>query len=72
VSGFFFLLVLLFLGRAVLRRRRGGSQERRLDTSLAVWAGLIVLGLFALTTASYFTDRGLALANTDSSHFGSR
>ncbi len=62
VTGFFFLLVLLFLGWAIWRRDRGSHNEQRLRISVAAWAALITCGLFALTIASYFTDRHLAIA----------
>lgn len=63
ITGFFFLLVLLFLGWAILRRRSDGTAERGMAVTLAGWAGLITLGLFALTIASFFTDRWLAAAS---------
>lgn len=62
VTGFFFLLVLISLGWAIVKRDRGDPSERRLRLTVAAWAGLITLGLFALTIGSYFTDRHLALA----------
>jgi len=62
VTGFFFLLVLLFLGWALWRGERGTQDERKLRITLASWAAMITLGLFGLTLASYFTDRGLAFA----------
>ncbi|UIJ44842.1 c-type cytochrome [Sphingomonas cannabina] len=64
VTGFFFLLVLLFLGWAIWRKDRGTPGERRLRVSVAAWAGLITLGLFGLTIASYAADRGLFFAGS--------
>jgi cytochrome c oxidase subunit 2 len=62
VTGFFFLLVLVFLGWAIWRRDRGTQGERRVRVTVAGWAGLITLGLFGLTIASYVADRNLAFA----------
>jgi cytochrome c oxidase subunit 2 len=64
VTGFFFLLVMMFLGWAIWRKDRGTFGERRLRVAVAGWAGLITLGLFGLTIASYFADRSLAFAGT--------
>jgi cytochrome c oxidase subunit 2 len=62
VTGFFFLLVLVFLGWAIWRKDRDSERDRRLRITVTSWAGLITLGLFALTLASYFADRSLAFA----------
>jgi cytochrome c oxidase subunit 2 len=66
VCGIAYLLVLGFLAAAIWRSRRrleparGG--EVRLGQGLAVWAGLIVVGLTVLATASFLVDRALASA----------
>jgi len=59
----FFFLVFVFLVWAVFRRRRGASREQPLRRVLAVWVGLIGLGLAGLTTASWVFDRRLARAD---------
>ena len=71
VSGIFYLLVIGFLIAAAVRKRgkaqdghedKGESNERGLGTTLAAWAGLIVLGLAVLTLASYVADADSAAA----------
>jgi cytochrome c oxidase subunit 2 len=62
VCGAMYLLVLLFLLAALLRRSRNeeASGDRGISKLLAAWTGLIAVGLFTLTIASYLTDRALA------------
>ena len=66
VCGFMYALVLGFLGWAIWRARkplmRGGApdvavDDRSLERTLAGWAGLIVLGLTVLISASFLVDR---------------
>jgi cytochrome c oxidase subunit 2 len=74
VTLFSYLLILLFLGAAILRRRGrrqdgmpgegGESREGGLRTGLIGWTAFILLGLSALTIASFFADRRLARAST--------
>jgi cytochrome c oxidase subunit 2 len=64
VTGVFFLLVVIFLGWAIWRKDRGAAREQRLTMTVTAWAGLITLGLFGLTIASYFTDRSLAFSGS--------
>ncbi len=67
ICGAMYLLVLGFLGWAIWRARRRlrpepGAGEPGLTLSLGVWAGIIVVGLAVLTTASFLADRSLAQA----------
>jgi cytochrome c oxidase subunit 2 len=56
-----YAIVLVFLLWALVRRR-GESRERPLRIALAAWIGASAAILAALTLATWFTDRGLALA----------
>jgi cytochrome c oxidase subunit 2 len=56
-----YAITLAFLLWALLRRR-GASREGPLRTALAVWIGGTAAILAALTLATWFTDRNLALA----------
>jgi cytochrome c oxidase subunit 2 len=72
VCGAMYVLVLAFLIHAAVRHRRrpaalDADPDLRphppgLAVTLAVWTGLITLGLVALTFASYWTDARLARA----------
>jgi cytochrome c oxidase subunit 2 len=70
VCGVMYLLVIGFLAWAIWRARgrlAGADPEvaphdGRIETTLAGWAGLIVLGLLVLTTASFLIDRSLVRA----------
>ncbi|HEX8231893.1 MAG TPA: cytochrome c oxidase subunit II [Caulobacteraceae bacterium] len=71
ICGVMYLLVLGFLAWAMWRARRrlgfepvdpNQSHDRKLQTTLAGWAGLIVLGLSVLTAATFLVDRQLAHA----------
>ena len=71
VCGAIYAVVLLFLGWSMVRIwRRGGAPvrdapqvepaDRGLNRTMLVWAGVIVLGLTVLITASFLADRHLA------------
>jgi cytochrome c oxidase subunit 2 len=73
VCGGMYLLVLAALAWALWRARgrlagdpsprtAASPADRRMGGTLAAWAGLIVLGLFVLTTGSFLVDRSLARA----------
>jgi cytochrome c oxidase subunit 2 len=71
MCGVLYVAVLLFLawGLWKARGRSNGDirptiepQDAGLQRSLKVWAGIIVVGLIILSTASFLADRGLALA----------
>jgi cytochrome c oxidase subunit 2 len=59
VTSLFFLAVLVFLALAIVRRNRG-VHSGNLRIALVSWGGLIIVGLFGLTLASYATDRSLS------------
>jgi cytochrome c oxidase subunit 2 len=59
VTGAFLLAVIGLLALAA-QRRGSPPSEQTLARALRVWGGAIVVGLFILTLASYFTDRELA------------
>ncbi|MBM0108057.1 cytochrome c oxidase subunit II [Steroidobacter sp. S1-65] len=76
VCGFMYLLVLIFLAHAIWRARHaldaeplthgsGSRAEHPLRMALGGWVGLIVVGLFVLSLATFFIDRSLAQARTD-------
>ncbi len=67
VGGFMYLLVMAGLGWSLWRARRQRAatpaidpKDARLDRSLILWAGLIVVGLTVLITGSFLADRMLA------------
>jgi cytochrome c oxidase subunit II len=62
--GIMYLLVFGFLVLALLRKSaaRTDTVPRTLTVALVGWAGLITLGLFGLTLASFMTDRALVRA----------
>jgi cytochrome c oxidase subunit II len=69
VCGVMYVIVLGFFALALLRHRRARAdaanetrQARGLSVSLAVWTGLVILGLFGLTLTSFLTDRALVRA----------
>jgi cytochrome c oxidase subunit 2 len=63
-----YAIVLVFFALALLRRRsqktldEEHAESRRFSVSLAVWAVLVVLGLFGLTLTSFLTDRAIVRA----------
>jgi cytochrome c oxidase subunit 2 len=64
VCGVMYLLVLGFLIWAVLRARRSRSPDRSFDlpgmsAALYTWIGLVIVGLFGITIASYAVDRAI-------------
>lgn len=72
VCGFMYLLVVGFLAWALWRGRgresfepEATAHDRKLEGALAVWAGIIVVGLTVLITASFFVDRSLASTRND-------
>lgn len=71
ICGAMYLAVLAFLGWSLWRARRqfahdAGSTVEPNDTglqrSLIAWSAIIIVGLIILSAASFFADRGLALA----------
>lgn len=56
VCGLMYVLVLGFLVFALLRRAQTVNGTRALSRALIGWGGLITLGLFGLTLASFLTD----------------
>lgn len=65
ICGIAYLLLLLFLGWSFLRCRRTqeaddkAQSERRLESLLGVWIGLILVGLTLLILGSFLSDRSL-------------
>jgi cytochrome c oxidase subunit II len=68
VCGVMFTIVFVFGVVAILRGRSkrhsqdDAQQHRKFTIALVVWSTLVVLGLFALTMTSFFTDRALVRA----------
>jgi cytochrome c oxidase subunit II len=67
VCGSMYLLVIVFLVWALLRARRARAAPAAADSpgitfALRGWIGIVVVGLFGLTIASYATDRALYVA----------
>jgi cytochrome c oxidase subunit 2 len=72
VCGGMYLIVMALLIWALVRARRGALQqgapvtghsaaEALLERGVAVWVGVVVLGLFVLAGASFVVDRALAV-----------
>jgi cytochrome c oxidase subunit 2 len=64
VCGVMYLLVLGFLIWSLLHARRSASPDRSADspgmsTALYTWIGLVIVGLFGITIASYAVDRAI-------------
>jgi cytochrome c oxidase subunit 2 len=67
VCGMMYLLVLVFLIWSLLHARRPGIPDRSADspgmsTALYMWMGLVIVGLFGITIASYAVDRAIFAA----------
>jgi cytochrome c oxidase subunit 2 len=74
VCGGIYLLVLGFLLWSIRRSLRNGGaagaptatgMEQGLGAGLSLWAGIVVVGLITLATASFLVDRALAAARAD-------
>ena len=76
VCGFMYVLVLIFLAMALWKRRRlltaeppdpdgNDADELPLRRALSGWVTLIIVGMFALTIASFVLDKKLAQAQAD-------
>ncbi|HEY4368712.1 MAG TPA: cytochrome c oxidase subunit II [Steroidobacteraceae bacterium] len=67
--GLMYALLLGFLVMTLLRQHRsapaGVELEKRIERTLILWVGLIVVGLCGLTLASFLTDRALVRAASE-------
>lgn len=66
-AGFYLVVIIALIGAIVRQRSQGSSQEseRLARPALAGWMSAVVLGLTALTIASYVADRNVAAATAN-------